>query len=215
MRKFSISALSLATLLTLGGVAAAPAQAATSALTVGVTNSSPILGNYYFGDSGSGGCGISGSGSQLRYQTYQINITAADLYTFNDLTDSPDVDLEIGVYPLGAFNPASPSTGCISTADDPGASMNLGAGSYTLVALVFSGHVHGPVQSFSLSGSGSAYLGAAVADAGNASAIPSWMQAYARHSAEACKGSWGASWQQWPNGGQGGWVCTRTIASLA
>jgi hypothetical protein len=45
--------------------------------------------------------------------------------------------------------------------------------------------------------------------------IPPWVQGYGRASAQAaCDDGWLASWEQWPHGGSGGWVCTRSIPSL-
>jgi hypothetical protein len=45
--------------------------------------------------------------------------------------------------------------------------------------------------------------------------IPPWVQGYGRASAaDVCLDGWTASWELWPNGGTGGWVCTRSIPSL-
>ena len=45
--------------------------------------------------------------------------------------------------------------------------------------------------------------------------IPPWVQSYGRGSAgESCKEGWNASWEKWPNGNTGGYVCTRIIPSL-
>lgn len=45
--------------------------------------------------------------------------------------------------------------------------------------------------------------------------IPNWVQQYARASAdEKCLDTWYPSYAMWPNGGKGGWVCTRIIPSL-
>ena len=42
--------------------------------------------------------------------------------------------------------------------------------------------------------------------------IPMWVQGVGRTSAEApCVEGWTASWDLWPNGGTGGWVCAREI----
>jgi hypothetical protein len=47
------------------------------------------------------------------------------------------------------------------------------------------------------------------------SPIPPWVQSYGRPNADApCDAGWGASWEMWPTGGQGGYVCTREIPSL-
>lgn len=44
---------------------------------------------------------------------------------------------------------------------------------------------------------------------------PPWVQSYGRLTADAtCQSGWSPSWEQWPNGGQGGYVCTREIPSL-
>jgi hypothetical protein len=45
--------------------------------------------------------------------------------------------------------------------------------------------------------------------------IPDWIQAYGRASSDAsCNSGWNPSWQEWPNGGRGGYVCTRSIPAL-
>jgi hypothetical protein len=45
--------------------------------------------------------------------------------------------------------------------------------------------------------------------------IPPWVQGYGRGMAtDACLDGWTASWELWPHGGTGGWVCTREIPSL-
>lgn len=45
--------------------------------------------------------------------------------------------------------------------------------------------------------------------------IPMWVQAFARANADAsCPDGWTASWDQWPNGGEGGFVCQRSIKSF-
>jgi hypothetical protein len=41
---------------------------------------------------------------------------------------------------------------------------------------------------------------------------PDWQQSYARASQdEECKPGWNPSWDYWPNGGTGGWVCNRSV----
>jgi len=64
---------------------------------------------------------------------------------------------------------------------------------------------------------------AALAPLANASTSYTWIQQVQRESADApcdiptAEGEaarwldWGPSWAQWPNDGQGGWVCTRSI----
>lgn len=55
----------------------------------------------------------------------------------------------------------------------------------------------------------------AASEPSSATPIPAWVQAYARASAnDTCIEGWSPSWAQWPNGGTGGWVCTRNIPSL-
>lgn len=45
--------------------------------------------------------------------------------------------------------------------------------------------------------------------------IPPWIQGYGRGGpADACRDGWSPSWEMWPNGGRGGYVCTRSIPSL-
>ena len=44
---------------------------------------------------------------------------------------------------------------------------------------------------------------------------PPWVQAFGRSNSDAgCQVGWGPSWQMWAVHVTGGWVCTRTIASL-
>jgi hypothetical protein len=44
------------------------------------------------------------------------------------------------------------------------------------------------------------------------SSPPPWLQSYGRAYAEAaCLTGWGPSWEWWPNGGTGGWTCTRAL----
>jgi len=48
--------------------------------------------------------------------------------------------------------------------------------------------------------------------AGNGTPIPMWMQAVARASSTAtCPDGFSASWDTWPNGGKGGYVCNRFV----
>lgn len=48
-----------------------------------------------------------------------------------------------------------------------------------------------------------------------APAIPAWVQAFGRTSADAtCPDGWAASWQEWAQPVTGGWVCTRTVPTL-
>lgn len=48
-----------------------------------------------------------------------------------------------------------------------------------------------------------------------APAIPDWVQAFGRASADAaCPDGWAASWQAWAQPVTGGWVCTRTVPAL-
>jgi hypothetical protein len=45
-----------------------------------------------------------------------------------------------------------------------------------------------------------------------ASPVPDWVQAYARSGPEVvCLPGWTSSWDWWPNGGNGGWTCVRTV----
>ena len=45
--------------------------------------------------------------------------------------------------------------------------------------------------------------------------IPTWQMAYAlEKSTDECLTGWNPSWQQWPHGGRGGYVCVREVASL-
>ena len=45
--------------------------------------------------------------------------------------------------------------------------------------------------------------------------IPGWAQGYGRHLVtDTCLDGWNPSWEQWANGGNGGYVCSRVIPSL-
>lgn len=191
---------------------APPASADSSTVTVAVSNTSPVLGNYYLGDSAGAGCVIA-NGAQMRYETYQLNVTVPGVYTFTDEIDlAGNTDMYIAVYPLGGFNPANIHTSCISTGDENPAQIALSsATSYTLVAAAYSGQINAPTQALGFSGPGEAYLGA-LRVAAPIISIPMWVQAYARASqAEACTAGWNPSWEQWPHSGTGGWVCTRSV----
>lgn len=42
--------------------------------------------------------------------------------------------------------------------------------------------------------------------------VPTWVQSFQRTSqAQECPTGWAASWEQWPGGGAGGFVCTRGV----
>jgi hypothetical protein len=42
--------------------------------------------------------------------------------------------------------------------------------------------------------------------------VPTWVQSFQRTSqAQECPTGWAASWEQWPGGGAGGYVCTRGV----
>lgn len=38
-----------------------------------------------------------------------------------------------------------------------------------------------------------------------------WFQSTGRDAAATCPSGWGASWEQWPNGGTGGFTCNRQV----
>jgi hypothetical protein len=40
---------------------------------------------------------------------------------------------------------------------------------------------------------------------------PNWVQSHGRSRDEACRSGWNPSWAQWPNAGQGGFVCDRIL----
>ncbi len=53
------------------------------------------------------------------------------------------------------------------------------------------------------------------ASTATATAIPDWVQGYARAGAEeACRAGWNPSWARWPNAGTGGFTCGRSLPSL-
>lgn len=61
----------------------------------------------------------------------------------------------------------------------------------------------------------SAVCDLAPAEMVSGSLIPPWVQGYGRtHAADTCLHGWNPSWELWPHGGTGGWVCTREIPSL-
>lgn len=52
----------------------------------------------------------------------------------------------------------------------------------------------------------------APAEPNSVAPIPDWVQGYARAEKSAtCIEGWEPSWEQWPNGGKGGYVCTRSV----
>jgi hypothetical protein len=56
-------------------------------------------------------------------------------------------------------------------------------------------------------------IGTAAAGSSQGAGGPAmWHQSYARASqGEECEAGWSPSWDFWPNGGKGGWVCNRTV----
>lgn len=195
-------------------IGAHPASAMTSTVTVAVSNTSPVFGTKYLGDSNGSGCLISNTSPTLRYETYQLNVTVPGVYTFTDVIDTPNTDMYVAVYSLGGFSQSNLNANCISTGDENPAQLNLtSATSYTLVAALYSGGSPASTQALRFDGPGEAYLGAVRQNA--STPIPMWMQAYARARQEAtCEVGWGASWQPWAVPVSGGWVCTRSVPSL-
>jgi hypothetical protein len=43
---------------------------------------------------------------------------------------------------------------------------------------------------------------------------PAWHQAIGIEQKDSCPAGWGSSWQEWPNGGTGGFVCIRSLVYL-
>lgn len=41
-----------------------------------------------------------------------------------------------------------------------------------------------------------------------------WFQSVGRPADGVCESGWGASWEQWPNGGRGGFTCNRVVPGI-
>jgi len=103
--------------------------------------------------------------------------------------------------------PASPFTvtAGMPVTDGNGDTVPLPAGHYTLVLLY---GYSGPVYIWA-GGAPDVYI------ASTGTPVPDWLQAVGRESAIAtCPFGWNPSWQEWPNGHTGGFVCVRVIPSL-
>lgn len=158
------------------------------------------------------------AGYLWHYRTFDLAITEAGDYTYFDIgfdLDVPEyIDIEIGIYQYGQFDPNDPGgPGCIDTLDDDGSFTIPSAGTYTLVLTSnnYLGLGSGTtgLGYWSITGPGMAYLGAAPQ---SDQTPPPWYQAYARGSSEAvCEEGWKPSYAAWPNDGAGGWTCEREL----
>ena len=55
-------------------------------------------------------------------------------------------------------------------------------------------------------------LASSSSSAGDAASVLMWQQAYGRASAtDSCQSGYTPSWDTWPNGGTGGFVCNRFV----
>lgn len=107
--------------LAFAGASAAQVQ---SDLSFTTTGASPTIAAIY---SNGQPCAVNASVAHA-VETQVVTVTTTGAYTANDRSAR---DGGFAIY-NGAFNPASPATNCVASADD-GASWTLTAGTYTLV----------------------------------------------------------------------------------
>jgi hypothetical protein len=193
------------------GLAAAPAaSAATDEFQVQISNTDASWDRW-----DSTGCDTSLYGDPFYYQVFTLTVSASGDYDYYDVgyldhneADPPYVDMEIGIYNLGAFDPSAPGDGCVFTADDTGTA-SLDAGQYTLVVTTNNSAETG-LADWTLTGPGTTSIVGGTSDDGKNLAV--WHQSVGRGSAsDACPDGYAASWEQWPNGGVGGWVCYKDV----
>lgn len=117
----------------------------------------------------------------------------------------------------GGYSFSSGYSGIVTvTGTDPVAGAQLfdenSTGTFTIVGAGSFAIGHGPLIGFRST------LTVIVAEpapaAGDAPAIPEWVQAYGRAMDGACLDGWDPSWQDWAQPVTGGWVCTRSVPSL-
>jgi hypothetical protein len=165
----------------------------------------------------------------LHYAMYRLDVSDPGAYSYRDvgyLDDSDTygtIDIEIGVYDLGAFNPASPGSGCLATIDDTGTVTFPSAGSYTLVVTTNDDDPGTGGGIFTLDGPGA--IGWSQLNVSRGEKPTEVVQQVGQPSSGSCDavpdadlgygtdltGGWTPSYAEWPRDGQGGPVCTRTL----
>jgi hypothetical protein len=165
----------------------------------------------------------------LHYTMYRLDVTDAGSYSYRDvgyLDDSDTygtIDVEIGVYELGAFNPGSVGSNCIATIDDTGTVTFPSAGSYTLVVTTNDDDPGTGGGIFTLTGAGAITWSqlnvsrgekptevvqqVGLPESGACDAVADADLGYGT----SLTGGWTPSYAEWPRDGQGGPVCTRTL----
>jgi hypothetical protein len=201
-----------------GGLSIATASGASAAPVIttefqeSISSSDPVFSKWSNDD-----CPSSDDGDPFYYRTFDLTVSEPGTYAYYDIGYEDDVpgtiDIEVGFYQQGQFDPSAPDAGCINTIDDDGDVTFPSAGTYTLVLTTNDSENTG-LGYWSLTGPGTTSINsssAAVAD----NPIPPWVQAYGVHTSDAtCEDGWKNSWQDWALGVTGGWVCTREIPSL-
>jgi hypothetical protein len=197
-----------------GGLALAPAASAGSnEFQESLSGSDPVF-NRWDDD----GCpSDTNAPDEYHYRVFDLIVTAPGDYEYYDIGYEESVpgtiDVEVGIYEAGTFDPADPgAAGCIDTMDDDATFTIPSAGTYTLVLTTNDSIDDGDSTGlgyWSITGPGMAYLNSAPI-AGQEP--PAWYQAYARAGADvACDAGWKPSYAEWPNGGKGGWTCERAL----
>lgn len=196
------AALAVASIAMLG--VAPPASAATTDFSESISGSDPTFARFSEGCSGGGG------GGTYHYRVFDLYVSEAGAYDYYDIgyhdSDSGTIDVYVGFYNHGEFDPAAPATGCIESLDDDGVVAFPSAGRYSLVLTTFSGGATGPGL-WSLSGPGTASFAPVSTDTKD---LTIWLLSTGRPTQDAtCPVGYAPSWAEWPNGGAGGWVCDR------
>lgn len=93
-----------------------------------------------------------------------------------------------------------------------GTDRSSGAAPTTLTYVAVGGETSVEVFNSGTGGFTATFFCSAPAEPSLVAPIPEWVQAYARADNSAtCLDNWEPSWEQWPNGGMGGYVCTRSV----
>jgi hypothetical protein len=203
------------------GAVAPPASAATvSEFYPVIASSDPTF--HKWNDNS---CGTGTYTDPFHYQVFRLDVSEAGTYSYYDVgyeTSAPGIDIEVGFYHLGQFNPSSPGDGCIKTIDDIGDVDLPSAGGYTFV-ITTNNSLDTGMGDFTLTGPGAASLtGMFVASGEKPTQVVQQVGMPANGSCDGIAdadlgygtqvtGGWSASWAQWPYDGVGGPVCTRTL----
>lgn len=141
---------------TLAFVSVLPALAVVSQLTVELLPTFPT-----FNRPVSNCSDLSLIATNTHYEVLEITVSVTGAYQYTDVSffdgDPLTPDGFLLIYPLGGFDPTSPLTNCLASADDFWV-LNLTAGSYTLVVTTFSNGATGPVT-FIFDGPGTITIG--------------------------------------------------------